>query len=83
VEAALAEPKCLPLKKTHTTASPHPKTALEAGAALQRHGPDQRCMSHVLASSSVGLLLARSVRRRGQHKKQAHKNEQVLWAGCT
>jgi hypothetical protein len=28
VEAALAEPKCFPLKKKYRTASPHPKTAL-------------------------------------------------------
>jgi hypothetical protein len=29
VEAALAEPRCFPLKKNHRTASPHPKTALQ------------------------------------------------------
>jgi hypothetical protein len=28
VEAALAEPRCFPLKKKNRTASPHPKTAL-------------------------------------------------------
>jgi hypothetical protein len=31
VEAALAEPRCFPLKKNNRTASPHPKTALVTG----------------------------------------------------
>jgi hypothetical protein len=31
VEAALAEPRCFPLKKKNRTASPHPKTALQRG----------------------------------------------------
>jgi hypothetical protein len=69
VEAALAEPKCFPLKKNRT-ASPHPKTALIAilfGAAF--------CCTKLSYSRSAALSLRKAgpVFRKRQKAKKCKK----------
>jgi hypothetical protein len=57
VEAALAEPRCFPLKKKNRTASPHPKTALLGSFGKTKNGLLQKQVIY-LSNQAYCCLIA-------------------------